>query len=357
MARDSWVWLLLPQPLRTMPADLATICVFVAVTNAFIFVPILNTSPVRVLVGLGFVLFIPGYVFIAALFPESSDAPDEGHSPSNGDNDNEETATVSKAVMGADRGIDGIERVALSFGLSIAIVPLIGLVLNFTPFGIRLVPITVSLSGFTFLMAAVAVRRRRALPPADRFRVPYRRWIEAGRAEFLDPDSNADMALNVLLVASIVLAIASVSYAVAVPPQGEQFTEFYILTEDEDSELVADGYPENFTAGTPESIHVGIGNQEYETVEYSVIIQLQRVETVDNTTYVRERTRVDRFSRTLSHNETHIEQRSLTMPETMLGEDLRLTFLLYDGPLPPESTRESAYRTLHLWVSVEEASE
>jgi len=32
-------------------------------------------------------------------------------------------------------GIDGIERVALSFGLSIAIVPLIGLVLNFTPWG------------------------------------------------------------------------------------------------------------------------------------------------------------------------------------------------------------------------------
>jgi len=46
----------------------------------------------------------------------------------------EEAATT--APSHSREGIDdGIERVALSFGLSIAIVPLIGLVLNFTPWG------------------------------------------------------------------------------------------------------------------------------------------------------------------------------------------------------------------------------
>jgi len=56
------------------------------------------------------VLFVPGYVLVAALFPRNGD-------------------------------IDWIERVALAFGLSIAVVPLLGLLLNFTPFGIRPVPV------------------------------------------------------------------------------------------------------------------------------------------------------------------------------------------------------------------------
>ena len=56
----------------------------------------------RIVLSLAFVLFFPGYTLIAALFP-------------------------------AKGRLDGIERVALSFGLSLAVVPLIGLALNFTP--------------------------------------------------------------------------------------------------------------------------------------------------------------------------------------------------------------------------------
>jgi uncharacterized membrane protein len=57
-------------------------------------------------------LFLPGYALIATLFPRKGD-------------------------------LDGIERIALSFGLSIAITPLLGLGLNYTPFGIRLTPILI----------------------------------------------------------------------------------------------------------------------------------------------------------------------------------------------------------------------
>ena len=57
---------------------------------------------IRVVLGLPFILFIPGYILVFTLFPAKK----------------------------TDRGIDIIERVALSLGLSIAIVPLIGLGLN-----------------------------------------------------------------------------------------------------------------------------------------------------------------------------------------------------------------------------------
>ncbi len=77
---------------------------------------------VRVILGLPFILFIPGYILIFALFPARK----------------------------TDRSIDIIERIALSFGLSIAVVPLIGLGLNYTPWGIRLEPILLSI--FIFII-------------------------------------------------------------------------------------------------------------------------------------------------------------------------------------------------------------
>jgi len=83
----------------------------------------------RWVLGSVFVLFIPGYVAVEALFPKG-------------------------------RELDGIERLALSVGLSLALVPLVGLLLNYTPWGIRLDPIMVSLTILTIGLALVAFARR-----------------------------------------------------------------------------------------------------------------------------------------------------------------------------------------------------
>ena len=53
-----------------------------------------------------------------------------------------------------------LERLALSIGLSLALVPLLGLVLNYTPWGIRLNPIFTGLSLLTLALAAMAVVRK-----------------------------------------------------------------------------------------------------------------------------------------------------------------------------------------------------
>jgi uncharacterized membrane protein len=361
-------WLLLPRPVRQLPADLAAVVVLTLLTLGSVFLPGVNETPLRVLFGLGFVLFLPGYALIAALFPE------KGSREVSADDDQTQTETGSETepkpspVPGTDaaetessqsaersehtqqQGIDGIERVALSFGLSIAIVPLIGLVLNFTPWGIRLAPIALSVTVFTLVCVGIAARRRNELPAEEQFQVPYTAWIAAGKAELFDPDSRTDAALNVALVLSVLLAVGSVGYAVAVPPQGEQFSEFYLLSESEEGELVADGYPDELAVGEQSELVVGIGNNEYERTSYTVIVQLQTVEQEGNTTIVREREEIDRFQATVEHNATHHEPH--TLQPTQPGEDLRVKYLLYKGSAPETPTQENAYRDLHIWIDV-----
>ncbi|WP_049980127.1 DUF1616 domain-containing protein [Halolamina rubra] len=350
--RSRW-WQLLPAPVRRLPADLAAVIALVGITAAVVFLPVVSETPLRVVFGLPFVLFVPGYAFIAALFPEAGT-----FEPSADGEEAREDAVDDR------EGIDGIERVALSFGLSIAVVPLIGLVLNFTPWGIQLVPIMVSVSLFTLASTAVAARRRWELDPEDRFEVPWRVWVADARAELFEPESGTDAVLNVLLVVSILLAVGSVGYAVAVPQQGEAFTEFYLLTENEDGELVADDYPTNFTQGESQSLVVGIGNHEHQPTNYSVVVALQEVRiekdsanqvndstASGNISIVVEREQVlRRFQTQVAHNETWHLQHNVT--PTMIGERLRLTYLLYKGEAPADPTTENAYRELHLWINV-----
>ena len=82
----------------------------------------------RYLLGSIFVLFLPGYSFIKALFPMKE--------------------------------IGNTERVALSIGSSLALVPLVGLLLNYTPWGIRLTPIALSLLVLTLVFSIVAISRQ-----------------------------------------------------------------------------------------------------------------------------------------------------------------------------------------------------
>lgn len=355
--RDQSLWLLLPKPVRELPVDLAFVTGFVFLTCAVVLVPGVNDTPLRIVFGLPFTLFLPGYALVATLFPEDGSSPAEGSRPDTGSRDAQEQTDESSETLesltsnSSASGIDGIERVALSFGLSIAVTPLIGLILNFTPWGIRLVPILLGISAVTLGLVVLAASRRQELPAEERFRVPYHSWIAAGRAELFEPESRLDGALNILLAVSLLLALGAVGYAVVVPPQGESFTEFYLLSENDDGELVASEYPTEFELGESQQVVVGVENHENEPVTYSVVVQLQEVEIVNNETTVRQRQELDRFSSpTLADNETW--QRPHDIQPTMTGERLRVQYLLYRDEPPSTPTEETAYRELHLWITV-----
>lgn len=190
------------------------------------------------------VLFVPGYVLVAALFPRNSE-------------------------------IDWIERIALSFGLSIAIVPLLGLLLNFTPWGIRFAPIVVTIAAFTAGVGFAAYRRRLRLPVSDRLSATLvlasPEWKEYSLLERI---------LTLALGASIVIAAVTLAYVLVTPRPGETFTEFFILGPGGN----ASDYPTNLTRSEPGTVIIGIINHEARIVNYTVRIDLVGVNIAYNTT-------------------------------------------------------------------------
>jgi|Deesub1362B_J571_1020462.scaffolds.fasta_scaffold00023_81 hypothetical protein len=83
----------------------------------------------RYIFGSLFILYLPGYSLIEVLYPRGDE-------------------------------LEPLERMALSIGLSLALVPLVGLVLNYTPWGIRLTPILVSLVILTIALSSGALYRK-----------------------------------------------------------------------------------------------------------------------------------------------------------------------------------------------------
>ena len=122
-SQSYWYWI------TTALVIAAAISVFTIPEDAF---PIVYA---RYILGSLFILYLPGYAFIKALFPTKVPIP-----------------------LGIE-GLDNIERIALSAGMSIALVPITGLLLNYTPWGIRTTPVTLSLLALTTVFATVAIIR------------------------------------------------------------------------------------------------------------------------------------------------------------------------------------------------------
>jgi uncharacterized membrane protein len=91
--------------------------------------------------------------------------------------------------------------------LFVLLPPLIGLGLNFTPFGIRLVPILVSLSVFTLAMLLIAYIRRSKISEEERFQVPFSYIYSSLKSEIFTSKKGVDKILTIILILSIVASI------------------------------------------------------------------------------------------------------------------------------------------------------
>ncbi|MBN2098748.1 MAG: DUF1616 domain-containing protein [Dehalococcoidia bacterium] len=265
----------------------------VALTLLLIPVVLLTTGWIRVVLGLLFLLFFPGYTLIAAVFPRKD-------------------------------SLDPMERVALSFASSIAVVIAIGLILNYTPLGINLYTVTASIAIFILVAAAIAIWLRRRLPIEERFhvlpRVESSKWSQLNRLE---------KALSIILVLSILVGTGALVYVMAVPRQGEKFTEFYIPA--------AGDYPTRLAIGEPLTVTLHIASQEHESTSYHVQARV-------DSEVVEEK---ERF--TLTHGEARDE--TVTIVPTKSGRQ-EIEFLLYKH----KDGGTELYRTANLSITVEETT-
>lgn len=250
------------------------------------------SSILRIVLGLPLVLFFSGYTLGLVLFPKQE-------------------------------GIDSIERVALSFGVSIAVVPFIGLILNYSPWGITLESMLCSVASFIFVVSIVAWVRRKRLSEGERFDIEFRFSLPGWGG------STWDKVLSVVLVGVILGALGTLGYAIAAP-RVERFTEFYILG----IEGKVGDYPEELVVGEEGEVNVGIVNREHETVSYRVEVMVNGVENTDVGPVV------------LSHEEEWEGEVSF-VPETA-GENQKVEFLLY------KQGQTEVYHSLLLWIDVTE---
>jgi uncharacterized membrane protein len=251
---------------------------------------LVHVPPLRILLGGPFVLFFPGYALTAALFPRKDD-------------------------------LEGIERLGLSLGLSIAILPLMGLILNYTPWGITLLSTLVCATTFVASCAAIAYYRRGALAPDKRYLLRVKLDVEGWRSGGL-----LDRALTVAVAACFVVALGTGLFVLGRPEVGERFTEFYVLGPWGDARI----YPRNVLVGQPITVTVGVINREHETVEYDVVTEVDGQE-VEHLTDIR-----------LDQDEKWEKTVALTFQEP--GEEQLVAFLLF------KEGQEEPYRSLHLWM-------
>jgi uncharacterized membrane protein len=174
--------------------------------------------------------------------------------------------------------------------------------------------------------------------------------LVATLAGLVEINGRRNAVLNALIVVTVLVAVTSVAYTAAVSEDTHRYTEFYLLTENESGELVAQDYPESIPGGTSTTFHVGVENHLGERTEYSVVVKLQRMYLGNETPEVLEEEMLASESVNVPEDRRVVRPVNATLE--MRGSDMRLRFLLYRGESPEQPSMENAYLETHLWLNV-----
>jgi uncharacterized membrane protein len=308
---------------KKFPADLLLVAGWLALGIITIYLPRPEITPFRVVLTLPIMLFIPGYCVIAALFPK-------------------------------DGGIDLIERFVLSVGSSMAIVPLIGLGLNFTPWGIRLEPLVISITLFTLMAILAAYHTRMQVSYEERFRISLTDIFSP--AVLVKKMGSSDRYLMVVLALLILIAIITAVFVISVPREGEHFTELYLLG----NNRTAADYPDRIIVGQNYPVYIGVRNHEYRDTHYTIETWIMRTEfnNVTNSSLITRMDPLDRVVFPLAYNQEQVIPYNLSVNSTSYN---RVEFLLFNESIPGfdvagRNRINASYRNVHLTLRVEDSS-
>lgn len=333
------LWSLLGR--KRVPADLVAVVALLVVADVAILAPGVRTTPLRIPFGFLVALFLPGYVLAAAVFPERGASPSEVA---------EATADAADETA-IGRSLDGRNRLVLSVALSLVLVMATALFLDRTGVGIRLGTTLPALNAVVVVGTGAAAVRRLRLPEERRASTPIRDRAAAVRSDFAT-FGRFERALGVAILVLALVALGGTTYTAVTPDPDERTTEFYLLARNETGSFVGSDYPDDGRG----RLGVGISNHEYERVNYTVVVERQRVANRSVDGRVLGTRELYRFEPSLAHGVTWRNHHTIRVPPSENRSHTRLLYLLYRGSPPAEPTRANAYRVLYLWMNSSDES-
>ncbi len=224
---------------QTVPADLYLVLVYACVASA----ALLATGASNPL-GLPLVALVPGYLATACLLPRADQA-------------------------------DWTFRIALTLGLSLALVAFLGIALNFTAWGISFTSTTAGVLIVSLVLGVLAYVRRAAVPAGERLAATLDltgpRWAEYSLVE---------KGLTGLLVVVLVIAAPLLALALTQPRPTPGFTELYLLGPTGNFS----GLPSALNASEPATLRIVVTNHEGSAVNYTLRVDLVGVAIAYNAT-------------------------------------------------------------------------
>lgn len=251
---------------------------------------------VRVVLGLVYTFGMPGYMVQGALFPRRGD-------------------------------LEWIERLAFSFGVSLAVIPPMAMLLDVLP-GLKIDWRGVLLleSVFIVIVGLFAYIQRGRLAEEER----YCLHAELHLRQWWQEQSLSGRLIMVGLATAMGAAAFSAAVLISVPGPRTQFTDFYMLN----SEGRAENYPRRAVVDRPVTVLLGIRNGSESTANYIVTVQvgahiLTRLEEIE-----------------VVPGETSTHRVSFSFSEEEIGDNVPVDFFLYVNEDP------AVYRSLRLWMVV-----
>jgi uncharacterized membrane protein len=278
---------------KSIGLDLAAVIVLASLLLIFA-LALPDGNILRIVFGLPFLLFLPGYSLVSALWVKQSE-------------------------------LESLERIGFGLGLSLALVPLIGLGLNYTPGGITLISVVLGLYCLIILLNVIAWFRRRMLSPEERFAIKTG-FIMAK----VDTVTSTDTVVIVIVIIAIAIGVGLLSF-IAMNPPSEQYSELSIL----DSNGTTENYPTELDVNESALIIINVVCHEQEDTDYQVMVTL---ESQDNGNVTLEDSD---FS--LKNKEEWEYVLNFSVNESGLYK-LNIELFRENG--------EEAYATNHLWVDV-----
>lgn len=308
--------------------DLALTAVVTVFAAVVLLVPVNEPTLLRLLAGLPLLLFLPGYALSSALFPARA----------------ETTPRRTMAIRNADvRGLSFVERVVVSVVASVALVGAAGIIAN-AVVGVSLVPILTLVVTFTLFATVTAYTRRLRLPESRRYS-PLSAL--AGPTGLSFPASATGWFLLVAAVLSLVV-VGAVG-VVALGPDGEGVTEFYVGGETANGTIAMGAQPTDFTAGVAETHFLVLEQRQPTASNYTIVAQVD-----DGANGTGPSTEIGRYQVTLNDTGTAVQPVRFSIGTDRT--DPRVVYYLYEGTAPNAPSKESALRYLGVDLNVDATS-